>query len=75
MSVDHSVDIDAPIYVPMTDGWWGPTDNPAYYRMVDPCDETCHHPVHAFNPERRRHIEESAWLLRNARVFSPERTR
>jgi hypothetical protein len=67
----HGAESDAAIYVPLTDGWWVPTDDPAWYRMAEPCTDTCHHPVHAFNPERRRHIEEAAWLRQNARVLPP----
>lgn len=42
------------------EGMWieacAPTDDPAYWRMIQDCDEGCHHPVHAFNPERMRHL-------------------
>lgn len=33
-----------------------PTDDPDYWRDIEDCDDDCHHPVHAFNPERRRHL-------------------
>lgn len=37
-----------------------PTDDPKWYRMVEECDDDCHHPVHAFgNPERLRHLIEA----------------
>lgn len=31
-----------------------PTDDPAWWRMVDDCDETCHHPLHGFGDRGRR---------------------
>ena len=46
------------------DGWWVPTDNPDWWRMAASCTETCHHPVHAFNPERRPHIVPSEEVVR-----------
>lgn len=33
-----------------------PTDDPAYWRTIQECDATCHHPIHAFRPGRRRHL-------------------
>ena len=34
-----------------------PTADPAYWQMIEECDEGCHHPVHAFGrPERLRHL-------------------
>lgn len=46
-----------------------PTSDPAYWRMVEPCEDTCHHPVHAFgNPERLRHLIPTA----DAVVFEHE---
>ena len=34
-----------------------PTADPNYWRMVEECDTTCHHPAHGFgHPERRRHL-------------------
>lgn len=34
-----------------------PTDDPDYWQMDQPCDDNCHHPVHAFgHPERVRHL-------------------
>lgn len=38
-----------------------PTGDPAWYRMVEPCEEGCHHPVHTLlgKPERRRHLVEA----------------
>lgn len=60
------------VYVPMTEVWWEPTDDPDWWRTVEPCDEDCHHPVHAFHPERRHHIEDAAWVLAN--VGSPPGT-
>jgi hypothetical protein len=50
------------IFVPLTDCWWEPTDDPKYYRRVEPCGEDCHHPVHAWHQERRRHLEVAEWL-------------
>lgn len=58
------------VYVPGTDGWWIPVEgNAEIWRMAEPCDDTCHHPVHAFNPERRQHVidasevaPEHAWI-------------
>ena len=36
------------------------TEDPTWYRMLDLCDEECHHPVHAFgHPERMRHLIEA----------------
>lgn len=33
-----------------------PTDDPAYWQTIQECDASCHHPIHAFRPERRRHL-------------------
>lgn len=52
------------VYLPDTDadngpldGWWMPLETmPGWWVMVAPCYDTCHHPIHAFNPERRPHI-------------------
>lgn len=43
------------------DGMWiaacAPTDDPAYWRMIEACGDDCHHPVHAFGrSERMRHL-------------------
>lgn len=37
-------------------------DNPSedsYYLMLNNCDNNCHHPIHAFHPERRKHLIEA----------------
>lgn len=58
---------DDAVFVPSTDQWWEPIPSqPELYRTVAVCDDTCHHPVHAFRLERRRHTEEAAWILANA---------
>lgn len=56
------------LFVPLTDEWWEPIeDDSERYRTVEPCDDRCHHPVHAFgHPERLRHTEDAAWIRRNA---------
>lgn len=56
------------VFVPSTDQWWEPVeDDPTRYRTVVPCDDGCHHPVHAFgHPERLHHTEDAAWILANA---------
>lgn len=55
------------VYVPMTGKWWEPLPgDPERYRTVAVCDTTCHHPIHAFRPKRRRHTEDAAWILANA---------
>lgn len=33
-----------------------PTDDPDYWQAIEDCNEDCHHPIHAFHPERRRHL-------------------
>jgi hypothetical protein len=42
------------------EGMWieacAPTDDPDYWQMIQECGSDCHHPVHAFHPERRRHL-------------------
>lgn len=55
----------------MSDAPWtidrcSPTEDPAYWRMDEPCDydkgeaRTCHHPIHAFgSKEPRRHLIEA----------------
>lgn len=53
------------IFVPITDDWWEPTEDPDWYRTVDLCGTTCHHPIHAFHPERRRHLDEADFLIRH----------
>lgn len=59
------------LYVPATGEWWEPTEDPAWWRTVEPCGDDCHHPVHAFgHPERIRHLEEAAWV--KACAASPE---
>lgn len=30
-----------------------------YYTALEDCDSDCHHPVHAFVPERRKHLIEA----------------
>lgn len=58
---------DVALFVPMTDEWWEPTDDPKRWRTVKPCGEECHHPIHAFgHPERRRHTEDADWIRANA---------
>ena len=53
------------LWVAMTDEWWEPhPEEPgSFWRTVEPCDDTCHHPVHAFNPERLRHLESAVWVI------------
>ena len=47
-----------------------PTDDPEWFRTVEPCEETCAHPVHAFgHPERLRHLIDSA-TVRTATKFN-----
>lgn len=62
------------LWVPATDQWWEPTpESPdLWWRTVEPCDDTCHHPVHAFGAPRRRHIEDAAWIARNGTETKPE---
>lgn len=51
--------LDAPkrAYVPANDQTYEPYDE-TNWKAVEECDETCHHPVHAFgHPERLRHLE------------------
>lgn len=50
------------VFLPQTDGWWIPTEDPGWWRMLTVCDETCHHPVHAFQSPRtaRSHVIEAA---------------
>lgn len=56
------------VYVDETASWWEPTDDPAWWRTVDPCGDDCHHPVHAFgHPERLRHLEPASYVLGRAR--------
>lgn len=34
-----------------------PTEDPDWWRMIEDCDDTCHHPVHAFGSKgRRKHL-------------------
>lgn len=45
-------------------------DSPEAWRIVEPCDDTCHHPVHAFGtPRGRQHIE---WLTANSPAVTEE---
>ena len=67
---DQQTSTESPVrlFVPLTDEWWEPHPTDVdRYRTVEPCTETCHHPVHAFgHPERLQHTEEAAWIIRNA---------
>lgn len=47
------------VYVPANDRTYEPTEDPAWWRDVELCDQDCHHPVHAFRPERRHHLEQA----------------
>lgn len=29
-----------------------------FYKQLNDCDNDCHHPIHAFHPERRKHLIE-----------------
>lgn len=40
-------------------------EDPERYRMVRNCEDDCHHPIHAFHPERRQHTEDALWILKN----------
>ena len=66
---DHYIDLRVTrpteatrLWVEMTDQWWEPSEDPHYWRTVEPCDDTCHNPVHAFNAPRRHHIESAIWI-------------
>lgn len=52
------------LYVALTDEVWEPTEDPDWWRAVNLCDDRCHHPVHAWHPERRHHLEEAAFIVR-----------
>lgn len=52
-------------YVPMDDATYEPTDDPAWWRDVNVCGDWCHHPVHAWHPERRHHLERASWVERH----------
>lgn len=42
------------------------------WQYTDPCDESCHHPVHALNtPRGRRHL---TWLIPNSFLPQPLET-
>lgn len=34
-------------------------DKEGYYRTLNDCDDNCHHPIHAFHPERKKHLIEA----------------
>lgn len=49
---------------------------PGLHRMLEPCDETCHHPVHGFSggKDRARHLiecEVADWALAHPEYFDP----
>lgn len=53
---EHTDDPDPPFTIPPCQ----PTTDPGFWRMTDPCDDGCGHPIHAFgHPERRRHLIEA----------------
>ena len=59
------------LWVEMTGEWWEPTDDPGYWRTVEPCGGDCHHPVHAFGAPRRRHLEATDWIVANGVPVKP----
>ena len=51
-------------------------EHPGFHRALEPCDDTCHHPVHAFGvPKRKqRHLVEcevADWALAHPEYFDP----
>lgn len=60
------------MYVPANDRTYAPTDDPKWWKDVEPCGSDCHHPVHAFgHPERLRHLE-TASVIRSQGVPAQE---
>jgi len=46
------------VYVPANGRVYVPTEDPDWWRDENLCEESCHHPVHAFGrPQRLYHLE------------------